>query len=1102
MHKLRISLILALQSLTVFAQISLSTSPPLLPQAARTAGCTFEVSSTYPIYINGLNAHFSWQSKPVDIWIRPNGVSDTASINVSENHGWIKIIRGHTLPAFPLYPVDFDGKSIFIPANTPVGFYISEARNDRTNPNPVNSFTDSTLTINVSDSVSYGGNKPIPSNSSKFPGVIFYDSATTGNCNTFDNFVLDSIQTNSARLSWTPGPGNIGYKIEYGLKGFTPGTGTVIAGTYPTASETPPVTLTGLSNIHANYEIYLEEYCSNSQDTIRLSTPYVFKTPKLCRDPQNFRLIQIDPETVELRWDNTGSFTEAYIGYYGSSPSSIISGVDTIYGTTNSHILHINPHNNYFISLQIRCGNGNGISYTVGDLFLANTARRVPRDFSCSAAYKSVILNEDFDDTTSFSGEIKNGDGSWLFSNSITPSVNTGPSGPYSGSHYIYAEKSNLPVGVVDTIIMYSQAIDLSQATQHAELSFFLYAYGSGIDTLWVDISTNGTHGNYSNVHQFFEEYQSDTNQPWIPIGIPLNDYIGQQINLRFRYHRGVRPLGDIAIDELRLEVCIPDSCSAPDSLQVSALSHNSAYLQWADTSSATYIIEYGLVGSPRSSLMSLNSSANNLNLTGLLSGEEYRVFIRKVCGAGDSSVWAGPFFFSTICAVRYAPYFTNFEDFGIGQGSAIFNGPWGNCWGSNSNGPVWQVEKAAGTIQNSPGTGPYLDASFHPQAGGKYIYLETSNAPNGSAELISPSIDISTLTNPKLSFAYHMYGSSINKLLLYAENSTGSRTLLDSIVGQQQSTSLDSFRIKVISLNNLPDTIYRFIFEAYSGSTYAGDIAIDDILIDDSFACLKPLSVATTANITCDSIEVSWISRSGNSFIEYGLSGFNPGSGQRTAIVSSPYTLSNLNANTTYDIWVYDSCAGNISSGSLTSVTTANNPMPIANIVYSDTILNNQYILYLDASNSQLSDSFAWNFGNGQNSNSMLDTVYYLNNGNYTAHLYTSNACGSDSSSISILVNIGLKKWQLPLNWALYPNPAENSLTVAVENTSQQVFSIKLLDMSGRTIKTWERIFSEGLDQSKFDLSSISAGSYLILIQSPEAIMHIQLNVVKGVGN
>lgn len=1099
MHKLRFAFLMAILSSTVFGQLSLSTIPPFNNQTPAT-GITFEVSSTYPIYINGIQGNFGQYETPLDIWIRPNGVSDTASINVSESHGWIKILRGNTRWNIPLFDLDFNGKSIFIPANTPVGFYIPDMRGHRTPTLPINFFTDSTLTINVADSVSYGGKKPTPYLSRKFAGIIFYDSATTGNCNTFDNFFLDSIQTNSARLSWTPGPGNIGYKIEYGLKGFTPGTGTVISGSYPTTPESPPVTLTGLNNIHANYEIYFEEYCSNGQDTIRLSTPYVFKTPKLCPDPENFRLTQIDPETVEIRWDHPGPFTEAYLTHR-SAANSNITEIDTIYGTTNSYILKIDPHYTYYISLQIRCGNGNGIGYSVGELGVAYSATRFPRNFNCTASYKSIILSEDFDSTTSFTGEINNGDGSWLFSNSTTPTLSTGPSGPYSGSHYIFAEKSNRPLGLVDTIIMYSQAIDLSNATQHAELSFFLYAYGYKIDTLWIDVSTNGVNGNYTNVYKFFREYQTGPNQPWIPIGIPLDDYIGQQINLRFRYNWGPSAFGDLAIDELRLEACILDSCSAPDSLQFSSISHNSANLQWADTGASSFIIEYGLVGSPRTSLTSLNTSTNNLNLTGLLSGRDYRVFIRKICSPGDSSLWAGPFFFSTNCQVRYAPYFTNLEDFEKGQGSAISNGPWGKCWETNSNGPVWIIEKTTGASQNSPGTGPLLDASLYPQSGGKYIYLETSNAPNGSAELISPSIDLSTLSNPKLSFAYHMFGSSINKLLIYAENSSGNRTLLDSIVGQQQSSSLDSFKLKVIGLNNLPGTIYRFVFEAYSGSSYTGDIAIDDILIDDSFACFKPLNVATTANISCDSIEVTWTSRSGTSFIEYGPSGFNPGSGLRTPIVSSPYTLGNLSANTTYDIWVYDSCAGNISSGSLVSTSTASNPLPTANITYTDTILNNQYILYLDASSSQFSNNFTWNFGNGQSSSSMQDSVYFTTNGNYTVQLITSNACGSDSSSISILVNIGLKEWQLPINWSVYPNPAENSLNVAIENTSQQIFSIKLLDISGRTIKSWERIFAEGLDQAELDISELRAGSYIMLIQSPNTLIQSKLNVVKGAG-
>tara|TARA_R110002012_G_scaffold17930_5_gene66735 strand:+ start:44181 stop:45422 length:1242 start_codon:yes stop_codon:yes gene_type:complete len=79
---------------------------------------------------------------------------------------------------------------------------------------------------------------------------------------------------------------------------------------------------------------------------------------------------------------------------------------------------------------------------------------------------------------------------------------------------------------------------------------------------------------------------------------------------------------------------------------------------------------------------------------------------------------------------------------------------------------------------------------------------------------------------------------------------------------------------------------------------------------------CAKPTNLNTNA-ITFESAEIIWSDANGaNSFtIEYGLSGFMLGSGTSIDLSESSVMLSNLSANTSYDVYIKIACGNNNSS-------------------------------------------------------------------------------------------------------------------------------------------------------------------------------------------
>ena len=157
------------------------------------------------------------------------------------------------------------------------------------------------------------------------------------------------------------------------------------------------------------------------------------------------------------------------------------------------------------------------------------------------------------------------------------------------------------------------------------------------------------------------------------------------------------------------------------------------------------------------------------------------------------------------------------------------------NGWTNASNGTEdvmdWRVD-SGGTPSN--GTGPNQD--FNPGTGsGKYIYTEASSCFNQDAELISPCINLMGVSNPSLTFAYHMNGTDMGSLHIdILVDGIWQEDIIDPISGNQGSNWLQ----KTIPLTSFVDKLITLKFRGVTGPSYRSDIAIDDISIVDLGAC------------------------------------------------------------------------------------------------------------------------------------------------------------------------------------------------------------------------------------------------------------------------
>ncbi|MFH2095419.1 MAG: fibronectin type III domain-containing protein, partial [Bacteroidota bacterium] len=342
--------------------------------------------------------------------------------------------------------------------------------------------------------------------------------------------------------------------------------------------------------------------------------------------------------------------------------------------------------------------------------------------------------------------------------------------------------------------------------------------------------------------------------------------------------------------------ICSPPTCPAPVNPGATNIMSTTTDLFWTETGSATtWNIEYGPAGFTQGTGTIITGvTANPYQLTGLSSSTSYSFYVQADCGGGDYSFWTGPYTFTTTCNVIAAPYFQNFEN-----GGSI---PvcWINATGDDFN---WSFGLTTPTANTGPQNGDHTSGT------GYFAYTESSNPnyPANQADLLTPIIDISTLTNPSLTFWYNLYGANMGTLHVDIYDGTWHNDIF--IISGNQG---DVWTEVVLNLAAYTSPV-QARFRGVTGTDWTSDMAVDDVRFDELPTCPQP-SGLTAQNVQSDQADLGWTE---NGFattweIEYGPFGFTQGTGTTiTGINSNPYTLTGLSPVTNYSFYVRSDCGG-----------------------------------------------------------------------------------------------------------------------------------------------------------------------------------------------
>ena len=483
----------------------------------------------------------------------------------------------------------------------------------------------------------------------------------------------------------------------------------------------------------------------------------------------------------------------------------------------------------------------------------------------------------------------------------------------------------------------------------------------------------------------------SISNSSWKMETFDLSSYKTTNVRIRFKLTSDGSVQHDgWFIDDIR----IYNRCNIPSAQTESAITINSATLNWTDGTGSywdIYVTSSGGAAPSQSTTPTANDlSTKSYNWSGGSAATTYDWYVRSDCEQNNTgtSSWLGPHSFTTATGKATNPTpanastgvattaktldwddVTNATGYHISVGTSsggtqivnnasassssyTVSSDWNynttyywtvttNFSGSSVVGDEWHFTTTCG-IASSPYTqdftswSPSCWVTDHNSTGSTNDWQSYSSGSvkcargNWAATMVSPTIDVTSLSTPSLDFDWsHLYNSSLANFSMSVEISddAGSNwhqiwyktsTDFNSNDGASNTAPGSFINSGDINLSSYGNNI---LIRFKTGSTSGNDVFVDNFRIREMPACPAPANLSSS-NIAQTTAELDWTEMGSATTwkIEYGQAGFTPGSGTVISnITSKPYTLTGLSAMTCYEWYVRADC-GSGSTSALSS--------------------------------------------------------------------------------------------------------------------------------------------------------------------------------------
>ena len=259
-------------------------------------------------------------------------------------------------------------------------------------------------------------------------------------------------------------------------------------------------------------------------------------------------------------------------------------------------------------------------------------------------------------------------------------------------------------------------------------------------------------------------------------------------------------------------------ACPAPLGLTANNITATSANLAWTDSAGVSlWDIEWDIAGFTQGAgTMIPGTSTNPHNLTGLTASTSYEFYVRADCSGSGTSIWVGPFSFTTPCVAPIISSFPFTENF---DGETIPELPCGwTISDDNNDNRQWLTSTAA------------------PLSGANSLYINWTLGGTGPLNdwIFTPELQLTGGTSYDLQFAYKSRGSTFVESMSVWLGSAKDSASMTTMLFDSTNFAFAAYDTVMVTFTPSTTSSYYIGFFGYSQNDQFG-ILVDDFSLDVS---------------------------------------------------------------------------------------------------------------------------------------------------------------------------------------------------------------------------------------------------------------------------
>jgi len=521
-----------------------------------------------------------------------------------------------------------------------------------------------------------------------------------------------------------------------------------------------------------------------------------------CYAPDSLYAASITSSSADLGWIETGSASSWQIEWDTTGFSQGIG--NTMIATNTQNISGLNPATSYDFYVRAICGAGDTSNW-VGPYNFITLCDVFTPDYTETFDSFAPACWEEADGGDALTGPTSIGAGTWDAGTTIG---NTSRINLYNTlkSDWLLSPMFDLSSGGYEVVV------DVAVTDWNGSTADVM---GSD-DSVQVFYSEDGI--TWNNLMVWTAADALPNSLTTFSVAVPSTGS-----NVQFGILATDGPIDDLEDYDFHIDnfiVRTPPTCPQPTAVNAIVINGVDATIGWTDNAgTSSWQIEWDTTGFAIGT-GNLSITSNNPEVISSLSPvTSYDFYVRAICGAGDTSVWTGPFNFTTPCVapiISAFPWSENFDNEttpSVPCGWVISN--------DNSDANEWQTSTAL------------------PNSGANSLYLGYNTSVAANDWIFTPELQLVAGTDYTMKFSYRARSAAFPESMSVWLGSARDAASMTTLLFDSTDFTHTAYDTVTVNINPSNTGSYFVGFFGYSSANQWA-ILVDDVSIDFTTSVLS----------------------------------------------------------------------------------------------------------------------------------------------------------------------------------------------------------------------------------------------------------------------